>query len=187
MYADGAETDSSLDNDELSVVVAAPLCPGDASKAIRIGNATAMLKNTRVRSVVPTPVVSYSVCHRNTRRQLHCLSSQHPLSATVSVVPTPSVSYSACCPNTRRQLSVCRPNTLCQLSVCYPNTRRQLSVCRLNTLRQLQCRSSQHPSSATATEPLIDLASAAVTYASVRSQLRLLVWLLITGLIDQSL
>ena len=180
------------------MVVAAPLCPGDASKAIRIGNATAMLKNTHVRSVVPTPVVSYSVCRRNTRRQLHCLSSQHPpsaqclssqhpLSATVSVVPTPSVSYSACCPNTRRQLSVCRPNTLCQLSVCYPNTRRQLSVCRLNTLRQLQCRSSQHPSSATATEPLIDLASAAVTYASVRSQLRLLVWLLITGLIDQSL
>ena len=70
-YADGAETDSSLDNDELSVVVAAPLCPGDASKAIRIGNATAMLKNTRVRSVVATPAVS-----------------------SVIVVPTPVVSYS---------------------------------------------------------------------------------------------
>ena len=70
MYADGAETDSFPNNGELSVVVTAPLCPGDASKAIRIGNATAMLKNTRVRSVVPTPVVSYIVCRRNTLSQL---------------------------------------------------------------------------------------------------------------------
>ena len=164
VYADGAETDSFLDNGELSVVVTAPLCPGDASKAIRNGNATAMLKNTRVRSVVPTPAVSsvsvvptpavsYIVCRPNTRRQLQCLSSQHLPSATVCVVPTPAISYSR-------------------------SSQHPLSA---------QCVSSQQPPSATATEPLIDLASAAVTYASVRSQLRLLVWPLITGLTDQSL
>ena len=156
MYADGAETDSFLDNGELSVVVTAPLCPGDASKAIRNGNATAMLKNTCVRSVAPTPAVSYSVCRPNTCRQLQCLSSQHLASATVSVVPTPAVSYSVSPRKTCLQLSVCRPNTRCQLQCLssqhtpsaevffVPTPAVNYRVCRPNTRRQLQCLSSQH-------------------------------------------
>ena len=101
-----------------------------------------MLKNTRVRSVVPTPAVSYSVCRHNTRRQLQCLLSQHP------------------------------PSAQCLLSQHPPSAQCLLSQHPLSA----QCLSPQHPSSATATDPLIDLASAAVTYANVRSELRLLVW-----------
>ena len=125
---------------------------------------------------VPTPAVSYSLCRPNTRRQLQCLSSQDPPSATVSVVPRPSVSFSVCRPKTLRQLQCLSSEHPPSASVCVvPTPAVSYSRSSQHPL-SAQCVSSQHPPSATATDPFVDLTSAAVTYASVRSQLRLLLW-----------
>ena len=99
-------------------------------------------------SVVPTPAVSYSVCHPNTCRQLQCLSSQHLPSATVSVVQHPP-SATVYRPNTRRQLQCIVPTPAVSYSVSsqHPPSATvsvvqhppSATVYRPNTCRQLQC------------------------------------------------
>ena len=161
-------------------------------------SATVSRPNTRrqLQGLVPTPAVSYSVSSQhppsatvsrpNTRPQLQYMSSQHPPSATVTqhrpsasvpVVPTPAVSYSVCRTNTRRLLqclSFQHPPSASVYVVPTPTV--SFSVCRPNTRRLLQCLSFQHPPSATATDPVIYLVSATETYASNRTELRILVW-----------
>ena len=111
--------------------------------------------------VVPTPAVSYSVCHPNTCRQLQCLSFQHLPSATMSVVQHPP-SATVYHPNTRRQLQCIIPTPAVSYSVSFQHPP-SATVYRPNTRRQLQCIiptpavsysvSSQHPPSATVYHP----------------------------------
>ena len=109
-----------------------------------------MPTNSCAQSLVSATAVSYSVCRPNTRCYLQCLSSQHPLSATVSVVPTPTVSYSVCRTNTHRQLQCRSSQHLPSATVSLvPTPAVSYSVCRTNTRRQLHCLSYQHLPSAT--------------------------------------
>ena len=87
----------------------------------------------------------------NSRRQLQCLLSQRPSSATVFTVPTHVVSYSVYCPNAHRQLQCLlsqRPSSV-TVSVVPTPVVSHIVFCP-NTRRQLQCLLSQHPSSVTA-------------------------------------
>ena len=140
-------------------------------------------------SVVPTPAVSYSVCHPNTCRQLQCLLS-NTRRQLQCIIPTPAVSYSVSSQhlpsatvyrhNTRRQLQCIVPTPAVSYSVSsqHPPSATvsvvqhppSATVYRPNTCRQLQCIvptpavsysvSSQYPPSAeTATGSCIDLAT----------------------------
>ena len=152
-----------------------------------------MLKNTYDRSVVPTPAVSYSVCGSNTRRQLQCISSQHPPSSTVYFVPTPAVIYSfvptsavSYCifrPKTHYQL-LCLPSaTVCVVptpavsySVCLPVFHHKLHCLSSQHLPSAKCLWSQHPQATIATGPLIHLVSTAVSYGNTRCEVHPLIW-----------
>ena len=68
------------------------------------------------------------------------LSSQHPLSATVSVVPTPAVSYSVWDSNTHRQLQCLWFQHPPSATVCFvPTPAVSYGVFRPNTHYQLLC------------------------------------------------
>ena len=101
-------------------------------------------------SVVPTPAVSYSVCHPNTCRQLQCLLS-NTRRQLQCIIPTPAVSYSVCCPTPAVSYSVSSQHPP-SATVYRPNTRRQLQ-CIVPTPAVSYSVSSQHPPSATVYRP----------------------------------